>query len=66
MEWQPIETAPKDGTVIIGYKKRDDMYDDSPQVFECKYESMWLATGFEFDKWIVIPTHWMPLQEPSV
>lgn len=61
MKWQPISTAPKDGTDILGY----DGY------------QMTTVTWFEIGKWWSLvapgsyaedsewtPTHWMPLPEP--
>jgi hypothetical protein len=63
--WQPIETAPKDGTPILAY---------------CQKEREWpfLIVEWSFGSWFVHgneiygestgidpkPTHWMPLPEP--
>ncbi len=74
MEWQPIETAPKDGTYLL--------------VSNPKSSGSWIAayqpvavSGYRFDDpWrscmlnhyhldpagrYLTPTHWMPLPEPS-
>lgn len=62
-EWQPIETAPKDGTPIIGAIRGSVAY----------------VCWFQEDAWVFwesdgrpnlpvrmafSPTHWMPLPEP--
>lgn len=60
-EWQPIKTAPKDGTKIIVYTRADGFvpwvsWDDQDE-YEDEY-----STGFwisEFIQWSGIPTHWM-------
>lgn len=57
MEWQPIETAPKDGRNILGHDKYSN-------VTECIrwVKNKWVTTWDheEFDD----PTHWMPLPPP--
>lgn len=60
MNWQPIETAPRDGErilLVINHGPHGD--------------KIW--TGLWADGWIVSygkaekqPTHWMPLPEPPV
>lgn len=58
MEWQPIETAPRDGTRIL--------------VFYPVLDGHIFTAGFEFGTWQSgiwdgrreQPTHWMPLPEP--
>ena len=68
MQWQPIETAPKDGTVIFiwyGHRlNRHAAFDD------CIKKAQWLE-GIE--EWRIesvggnqpyFPLYWMPLPEP--
>jgi hypothetical protein len=70
-EWQPIETAPKDGTRILGYDATDA--DDTQPQIVC-----WLGipdkpgwyitfdhTPCNGDVWKP-PTHWMPLPQPPL
>lgn len=63
MEWQPIETAPKNGEVILLANAKDEW------VWTASYDD---ETGFaDFinvedlpDEPTNNPTHWMPLPEP--
>ena len=58
MEWQPIETAPKDGTPILGFA------DGKQAIVEwLEYWKLCVWGSFADDgKWW--PTHWMPLPPP--
>jgi hypothetical protein len=62
MEWQPIETAPRDFTPIVVFV---------PGTWETPNEihvAFWKRNAFrlqEDDHVILYPTHWMPLPEPS-
>ncbi len=63
MEWQPIETAPKDGTGMLtirsnGHIAKGTWYDNP---FGRKDTVIDTATG----KWWSV-THWMPLPAPPV
>jgi len=58
-EWQPIETAPKDGTMILVCWAGSGMH---PIVSRWLLRSM--AWTHPFNKPVNPPTHWMPLPEP--
>lgn len=65
--WQPIETAPKDGTWVLGWKP-------SRYVENCIETYQWRYPGFgeppfwvnaaDSNDWSSQPTHWMPLPDP--
>jgi hypothetical protein len=64
--WQPIETAPKDGTQIIGFcpsayqgKGGQFMLIFAPS--EARPEGRWCFPGNTYGG--MRPTHWMPLAE---
>lgn len=63
MEWQPIETAPLDGTAFVLLFKHDirnGRYDDDL--------ALWIARSRNGDAWWMDTKHppiaWMPLPEP--
>jgi hypothetical protein len=55
--WQPIETAPKDGTYIVARKPNGDQCG----AFYCRYNLGWFD-GFGY----FTATHWMPWREQQV
>lgn len=68
-EWQPIKTAPKDGTEvlllfadeplwIVAFFGPDSQKKSSEICWRCKWDHESLHQGYEE------PTHWMPLPEP--
>jgi hypothetical protein len=65
--WQPIETAPKDGTVILlGCPAVGAMKDpESRRVFEGLWhkgqKTFTSVNGFLL---LTVATHWMPLPDP--
>lgn len=76
-QWQPIESAPKDGTIILGvrflsYFIGDDetFTDGATMMWEGGegrvLEGMWAYTGMMVSpvKDEHLPTHWMPLPSP--
>lgn len=71
--WQPIETAPKDGSYILAIVQESDdrhMGRQAGRMFCIRYESF----GERFGGWAVYPgyggaldnafSHWMPLPPP--
>ena len=65
MKWQPIETAPKDGTDILAFRPRPKRSSTVHGIISVRWS--WLS-----DKWVSNwankdvgqITHWMPLPEP--
>lgn len=77
MDWQPIETAPRDGTPVLLAGGEDDtaryMTDDEARRMRAPTRGWWTKG----DGWVITlaeagyvavirndPTHWMPLPEP--
>lgn len=59
-EWQPIETAPKDGRDVLIVS---DAYRD--RVLVARWYKYNGKEGFrDWDADLHLPTHWMPLPEP--
>lgn len=63
-EWQPIETAPRDGTCIIVYRPKHDG-DYIPKVGV----DWWMTKDLLVPTWAESrkdcpPTHWQPLPHP--
>ena len=64
MKWQPIETAPKDGTeVLVCGGDMDDMWCEQGKVVIASYDDWlfhsWTTTGGREDP--LKPSYWMPL-----
>ena len=51
-QWQPIETAPRDGAEILGYHQSLGVW-----IVSWDSDEEGFSPGFQ-------PTHWMPLPEP--
>jgi hypothetical protein len=54
-EWQPIESAPRDGTDILGCWCRSNVMG-----VVSYFGGIWL----ENDEKVSAPSHWMPLPDP--
>jgi len=64
-EWQPIETAPRDGTKLLGYEgdgRINTMWFESQYVWVSP--GAWISDYNRSDTYEHQPTHWMPLPEP--
>jgi hypothetical protein len=73
MDWQPIETAPKDGTrfdVWLRHPGGDRRVINAWfSVVEKEFVSpdgyyLYSMKPYGSDHWLQYPTHWMPLPEP--
>jgi hypothetical protein len=70
MTWQPIASAPRDGTSILVYEPNDELGDES--IYVCRWGPRMLtrdeapawveASGEGYHVWE--PTHWQPLPKP--
>ena len=75
MEWQPIETAPKDGNYVLltgGEHDHNHWYGAGPEpsMVVGRWTPNYGAPGWMFANWdgdfrteYLNPTHWMPLPE---
>lgn len=72
MDWQPIETAPKDGTavllIVVGYEPAVGSFKDRGwnymDIEDFPDKDDWLRWLKNHGPWE--PTHWMPLPAPPV
>ena len=64
-EWQPIESAPKDGTLVLLFVPKGV---DAPVSIGCydgdSLADSWLVMEPDFMASWCIPTHWQPLPTP--
>lgn len=60
-EWQPIETAPKDGTEVLGFSDMENIGAGYYFDFILFWKGKWRTSSFLEEVYV---THWMPLPEP--
>jgi hypothetical protein len=59
-EWKPIETAPKDGTVLLGWEPDDSLPTGGYYIVTWWEDAGWARDGD--DTYLAAsPTHYMPL-----
>jgi hypothetical protein len=56
--WQPIETAPKDGTHLLGYAPEFEHQPICTIEYSVRYKNWWSIGN------CCQPTHWQPLPAP--
>ena len=62
MEWQPIETAPRDGAAFLAAIKNDNSNNIRMSVLkQGRHALLFSDDGAEVDHWNWTVTHWMPL-----
>ena len=59
-EWQPINTAPRDGTFIVGWCPQQQG-SDSPVRIVSSHGRQWVSNP---GRWTCHPTFWMALPAP--
>lgn len=73
-QWQPIETAPKDGTEVLLFEiVSDDVGRPKPYTYSGNYDQGRLEKYYktkwrclEYDAFDRCPTYWMPLPKPPL
>lgn len=69
-KWQPIKTAPKDGSSVLLYgiqEPHELIKCDKPIVFSGYWDltdDAWVSSGSTWTGPFYEATHWMPLPEP--
>lgn len=72
-EWQPIETAPRDGTKILAHCQPTHIETGKPMSFSYISVIWWRGENFWKSQWkwrhalndsTAEPIHWMPLPDP--
>lgn len=67
MDWQPIETAPKEGACLVWGIWQGEIAprDSEPSLHVAERVGVaWCVTGSDTYSADVLATHWMPLPDP--
>lgn len=65
MEWQPIETAPRDKVILLGFLVVGNLREDDRRVYEGRWhEGQQTFTSVNGFLLFSAATHWMPLPPP--
>jgi hypothetical protein len=70
-KWQPIETAPRDGSKVILWDSHEGVCCARYEDYAAGWRAFWgtenyIRDGSTYDFALIAshPTHWMPLPEP--
>jgi hypothetical protein len=64
-EWQPIKTAPKDGTpILIWHQSEGTHMVQWEEVTNDERQKGWCDGWYDIGTFCYLATHWMPLPEP--
>ena len=72
MTWQPMATAPKDGTHILVWFPQSGVWEVFMHRFDQDDTEGWWCVSDNKNEpmplrgWVIQPTHWMPLPAPPV
>ena len=64
MEWQPVKTAPRDGTYILIFDGETVILARWSEVCPSDREKGWPDGWYDVGTFLYAATHWMPLPEP--
>lgn len=63
MTWEPFETAPRDGTIVLAWIEVEGDPEYPNVVLACWSDGWYDASTGEYGDWFQ-PTHWMPMPDP--
>lgn len=63
MSWQPIDTAPKDGTRVLGYEPSATVGNGWIEIIR-RVDDSWSGSKWVNSSGFCQPQYWMPLPKP--